>query len=84
MYELTKWNEPARPSREVRQIKQDTAYTGQLIDAEAAIAGRIMERVKDVDSYRLDLAGGNDVLNMALMDIEANFINRVKQIQRRW
>jgi hypothetical protein len=77
------------PSREQRhhnnavaRVVADTKLTAVKVDAEAALTGRIMERVVDIDGYRHALAGNDETLNAVLTRIELGFIAKAERIQR--
>lgn len=92
MSELQRWAE-GRPSvitsREERQHKKaaenlvrETRFQGLKVDAEAVLAGRIMERAVDIDGYRKSLANGDPVLDVVLTRIEIGFVDKAQRIQR--
>lgn len=66
----------------VARVVADTRLTATKIDAEAALTGRIMERVVDIDGYRRSLAGNDETLNAVLTRIEMGFISKAERIQR--
>lgn len=91
--ELARWADPTGrrlvPSKEDREqaravasLRRETQFQGLRIDAEAALAGRIMERTLDVDDYRKALANGDPVLDAVLTRIEVNFVDRAARLQR--
>lgn len=92
MSELLRWADPSKsviPTREERAYKKavdnkvrETRFVGLQVDAEAALAGRIMERAVDIDSYRKQLANGDPVLDAVLTRIEVNFVDKAGRIQR--
>lgn len=76
-------------SQEGRQLQtaiRQEAAAGILKKAKIAIATDIakdaMDGVKEVDDYRKILAGSDQGLNMALGEIELNFVSQVSRIQR--
>lgn len=77
---------PAREEREhsnaMARVAADTRLTAFRMDAEAALTGRIMERVVDIDEYRRALAGNDESLNAVLTRIELGFIAKAERIQR--
>ncbi|MGK2875488.1 MAG: hypothetical protein ACSLEW_07585 [Nocardioides sp.] len=77
---------PAREQRQhnnaVARVVADTQLTAVQTDAEAALTGRIMERVVDIDGYRRALAGNDETLNAVLTRIEMGFIAKAERIQR--
>ena len=77
------------PSREQRtysnavaHVVAETKLTAVKVDAEAALTGRIMERVVDIDGYRRALADNDETLNAVLTRIELGFIAKAERIQR--
>ncbi|QGH68690.1 hypothetical protein [Pseudactinotalea sp. HY158] len=90
--ELQRWAEqrpalvPSRAEREharaVGRVLHATRLTGLQVDAEAAIAGRIMERAVDLDAYRRQLANGDPVLDAVLARIEVGFVDKAIRVQR--
>ena len=90
--ELARWaqgNPSSLVSREERQHKaavsnlvREARFTGLKIDAEAALTGRIMERIVDIDGYRKSLANGDPVLDSVLVRVEINFADKASRIQR--
>jgi hypothetical protein len=94
MSELERWANPSKsviPSREVRAYKKaveqkvhETKLAGLHVDAEAALAGRIMERAVDLDGYRKHLANGDPVLDAVLTRIEVGFVDKAGRIQRQF
>lgn len=94
MSELERWANPSSrlvPSRDerihrkaVEKVVNDTRLTGLKVDAEAALAGRIMERAVDLDSYRKHLANGDPVLDAVLTRIEVGFVDKAGRIQRQF
>lgn len=66
----------------VGDIRSETKIAAVKVDASAALAGRIMERVVDIDEYRRALAGNDETLNAALTRIELGFIAKAERIQR--
>lgn len=92
MSELERWANPSKsiiPSRDERAYKKaveqtvyETKLAGLQVDAEAALAGRIMERAVDLDGYRKHLANGDPVLDAVLTRIEVNFVDKSGRIQR--
>jgi hypothetical protein len=68
--------------RALERVVLDTKLTATKVDAEAALTGRIMERVVDVDGYRRALAGDDETLNSVLTRIELGFIAKAERIQR--
>lgn len=77
------------PSREQRQhnkavanLVRETKFAGLQVDAEAALAGRIMERAVDLDGYRKNLANGDPVLDAVLARIEIGFVDKASRHQR--
>lgn len=89
MNDLSRWNAGgglARPSKQYRQgvkaVVEEAKMAGLQIDAQAALAGRIMERAVDIDSYRLALAQGDETLNHVLTRIELGFVAKAERIQR--
>ena len=77
---------PAREQKQhnsaVARVVADTKLTAVKVDAEAALTGRMMERVVDLDDYRRALAGNDETKNAILTRLEMSFINRVERIQR--
>lgn len=77
---------PRKQAREhqlaVERLALGTKLTATEVDAEAALTGRIMERVVDIDSYRRALAAGDETLNAVLTRIELGFIAKAERIQR--
>lgn len=65
----------------VARVVADTKLTALKVDAEAALTGRIMERVVDIDGYRRALAGNDETLNSVLTRIELGFIAKAERIQ---
>lgn len=94
MSELQRWAEnrpaliPSRTEREhkkaVEKLVAETKFSGLKIDAEAALTGRIMERVCDVDQYRRSLAQGDPVLDSVLTRVELGFADKAIRIQRQF
>ncbi len=90
--ELERWAQPSQsiiPSREERQHNRavanlvgETNFSGLKVDAEAALAGRIMERAVDLDQYRKQLAKGDPILDAVLTRIEVNFVDKAARHQR--
>lgn len=66
----------------VARVVAETRLTATKVDAEAALTGRIMERVVDIDGYRRSLAGTDETLNAILTRIEMGFITKAERIQR--
>lgn len=77
---------PAREQRQhnsaVARVVAETKLTAVKVDAEAAVTGRIMERVVDIDGYRRTLAGNDETLNAILTRVEMGFIAKAERIQR--
>ncbi|MXG88431.1 hypothetical protein [Nocardioides flavescens] len=77
---------PTKQEREFARaqagIVLGTRLTATRVDAEAALTGRIMERVVDIDGYRRALAANDETLNAVLTRIELGFIAKAEQIQR--
>lgn len=94
MSELERWANPSSrlvPTRDervhrraVEKVVNDTRLTGLKVDAEAALAGRIMERAVDLDNYRKHLANGDPVLDAVLTRIEVGFVDKAGRIQRQF
>lgn len=94
MSELERWANPSSrlvPTRDERvhrkaieKVMNDTRLTGLKVDAEAALAGRIMERAVDLDGYRKHLANGDPVLDAVLTRIEVGFVDKAGRIQRQF
>lgn len=63
-------------------VKAETKLAGVRVDAAAALAGKIMERVVDIDSHRRALASNDETLNAILMRIELTFVAKAEQVQR--
>lgn len=92
--ELERWAGPSSgiiPSRDERihrkavdRLVRETQFAGQRVDAEAALTGRIMERVVDLDGYRRHLANGDPVLDAVLTRIEVGFVDKSGRIQRQF
>lgn len=90
--ELERWaaNSPSLiPSKDERTHKRavanlvrETQFAGLRVDAEAALAGRIMERAVDIDQYRKALAGNDETLHAVLTRIELNFVDKAARHQR--
>lgn len=66
----------------VAEVVAATKLAATKTDAEAALAGRIMERVVDIDTYRRSLAGNDETLNAILLRVEMNFIDTTTRLQR--
>ena len=66
----------------VANLVRETKINGLKVDAEAALTGRIMERVVDLDAYRRSLANGDPVLDSVLARIEIGFVDKAGRIQR--
>lgn len=91
-HELERWVEhrtslvPTRSEREhsraVTKLVRDTQFAGLKVDAEAALAGRIMERAVDLDQYRRSLSNGDPVLDAVLAQIEIGFVEKAQRHQR--
>ena len=77
---------PARQQRAhnaaVARVVAETKLSALKVDAQAALTGRIMERVVDIDSYRRSLAGQDEVLNAILLRVEGGFVTSAERIQR--
>lgn len=77
---------PAREQRQhnsaVARVVAETRLTATKVDAEAALTGRIMERVVDIDGYRRSLAGNDETLNAILTRVEMGFITKAERIHR--
>ena len=94
MSELERWANPSSRlvttrderihKKAVEKVVNDTRLTGLKVDAEAALAGRIMERAVDLDSYRKQLANGDPVLDAVLTRIEIGFVDKAGRIQRQF
>lgn len=92
MSELTRWaqgspsliqsREERQHSKAVANLVRETKFQGLKIDAEAVVAGRIMERTVDLDGYRRSLANGDPVLDAVLTRIEVNFVDKAARHQR--
>lgn len=92
MNELERWGARSTsiiPSRDERlankaagQLVRGTRFAGLRVNAEAALTGRIMERVVDIDAYRRQLANGDPVIDAVLTRIEIGFVDKSVQIQR--
>lgn len=90
--ELARWAEnrpsifPSRAEREhsqaVSALVRATQFEGLKVDAEAALARRIMERAVDLDQYRRSLANGDPVLDAVLTRIEVGFVDKAQRHQR--
>lgn len=92
--ELLRWANPQQsvlPSREERahraavaNLVNETKLTGLQIDAESALAARVMERTVDLDAYRRQLANGDPVLDAVLTRIEIGYVDKAVRIQRQF
>ena len=86
MYQAFGSRLPAREQRQhegaLARVVADTQLTATKVDAEAALTGRIMERVVDIDGYRRALAGNDESLNAVLTRIEMGFIAKAERVQR--
>lgn len=90
--DLNRWlspNVPARSSREqrahnrdVERVVNEARLTGLTIEADAALAASVMERVCDLDNYRKQLSGGDPALDAILARIELNFAEKAVRHQR--
>lgn len=74
---ISRWSNP-----EGHAIVKRAQLDALQVDADAALAGRIMERVVDVDGYRRALANGDEVLAQMLWSVEANFLAKCQRTQR--
>lgn len=91
MSELERYTQPSGrllPSKQdrahgkaVEKLVHETRIEGLRVDAEAALTGRIMERVVDLDGYRKSLANGDPVLDAILTRIELTFVDKAQRIQ---
>lgn len=90
--ELERWAKPSSsliPSREerahgkaVQRVVRETQLQGLKVDADAALAGRIMERAVDLDNHRKALANGDPILDAILSRIELSFVDQAQRLQR--
>jgi hypothetical protein len=74
--------EERQHQKAVANLVRETKFAGLKVDAEAALAGRIMERAVDLDGYRRSLANGDPVLDAVLAKIEVNFVDKAARHQR--
>lgn len=74
-------DERAHRSAVARVVRQ-TKLNALKVDAEAALTGRVMERVVDIDNYRRALAGNDETLNAILTRIELGFVAKAERVQR--
>lgn len=65
-------------------VTDEAAFMGHVIDAQAALAGRSMERTTDLYHYARNLAAGDQDLQGALMGEVGGFIGRSAATQRRF
>lgn len=92
MNELQRWaagtssivpsKDERQANRAVANLVRETKLAGLKVDAEAALTGRIMERVVDIDQYRKSLAGNDETLNMVLLRVEVGYVEKVQRIQK--
>lgn len=82
MNELDKWGgvSPLVPSnmsraskKTAKSVVEQTRLTGLELEGEAALWGRGMELIADLDNYRQLLAQGNPELNAVLVRFELGF-----------
>jgi hypothetical protein len=66
---------------------RDLARRGIVAKAEVAVktdvAKDVMDGVAEVDAYRRTLAGGDELLNQALAQVEVTYLRSVTQTQRK-
>lgn len=74
------------PSREQREfdragarIVAETKLAATAVDAEAALTGRIMERLVDIDDYRGTLSGTNETRNAILTRLEMVYVSKMER-----
>lgn len=81
MNELNKWGNAGLTPRRTTKATAKTAQgivenvrlTGMELEGEAALWGRGMELITDIDNYRQLLAQGNPELNAVLIRFELGF-----------
>lgn len=93
MSEIARWGQPDgllpfsqrnRVERALNAVKNETQFSGYVIDAQAALAGRSMERTTDLYHYAQNLAAGDQDLQGALMGEVGGFIGRSSATQRKF
>lgn len=68
-------------NREKRQVFRDTVVAALQAEGAAAVSGRIMERIVDLDHERQMLARGDQLLNELLMEVELGYVRKGLKIQ---
>lgn len=71
-----------RPTPAERQAKAAARLAKLEIDVAVIVGGHSMERLRDLDDHRRELAGSDPTLNLVLAELEATTIAHVKRIQR--
>lgn len=89
MSELTRWNPTGSkglvPSGEARtygramdRVRSEAQLAKLELDANAALAAKSMERAKDLDDYRKQLADGDPVLDQVLAQLELTAVQKMQ------
>lgn len=89
MNELARWNPTGSrglvPSGEARtygravdRVRSEAQLAKLELDANAALAAKSMERAKDLDDYRKQLADGDPVLDQVLAQLELTAVQKMQ------
>lgn len=90
MSDIAKWGQSEgllpfqgrKVERALQAVHDEARFTAHVVDAQAAIAGRSMERTADLYRHAQYLSGGDPDLQAALMGEVGGFIGRSQQTQR--
>lgn len=66
-------------AKQAKRIYDAARLAGFEADAQAALAGHVMQKVVDIDTARVELAGDNPVLNALLSDVEIHAVRNMKR-----
>lgn len=64
-----------------RGVRNDVALAKDKVDGAAHIAEHSMYRLAEVDSVRRQLAGHDEGLNNAMIEVELNYLRAVARVQ---
>lgn len=76
---LTPSHETKTYGRAAERVRNEAQLAGLEQDAIAALTAKAMERAQDLDSYRRQLADGDEVLNQVLARIELAGITKLER-----
>jgi len=79
---------PSRGERQknsaIARLRDETQFAGMQLDAGAALAGKAMERARDLHLHAEQQAGDDPVLLGVLRELEIGYVLYAQQVQRRF